>query len=246
MAQTSELADNLNSFSFDLYKEINLTNKNIFISPWSTYIALSIAYEGARIETKVEFENVLHINNRDLHKKLIEYATSLNRKSNKSYLDIANAIWIQNKFPIDTSYIRLIQDQYSADVKSVDFLYKAKVVKDINNWVSEKTNEKIKEILSQNEINDLTKIIISDAIYFIGDWEDKFDKKLTKPGLFYTIEKLKVQADFMYKVEPLRYFENDKFQFISKPYADNSKSFCIILPKNRYGIKNIEKGTDNI
>ena len=109
MAQTPGLSNYLNAFSFDIYKEINQTNKNVFFSPLSTYLALSIAYEGSKSETKTEFENVLHIGDQTLHKSLIEYASSLsNEKSKENYLNIANAIWIQDKSHIDRSYIKFL------------------------------------------------------------------------------------------------------------------------------------------
>lgn len=241
VAQTSGLIDCLNSYSFDLFKEIKVTNDNVFLSPLCTYIALSIAYEGAASDTKHEFEKVLHISDPVLHKDFINYAKTLtNRLDLSNYLNVSNALWIQNSFTIDGSYLKTIRNQYSAEIKSVDFRNKYKAISDINQWISEKTENRIKEMIQTNDVDDLTRIIISSTIYFVTSWEDKFDKKLTKPDTFYSIDNISDHTDFMNIKESLEYFENDKFQFVSKDYQEYDKSFCIILPKERYGINFIE------
>jgi len=243
-AQTIGLTGSLNSYSFDIYQQIKVEDENLFFSPLSTYLALMIAYEGARSETKHEFDEILHINTPDLLDDIESYYSNLiTWKDSSNFLNISNAIWIQDKYKILSTYPSNIQ-KYKADLRSVDFSKKNETVSEINNWVSEKTNNLIKNIVSTNDINEYTRLIISNAIYFIGKWAYEFDRRLTKPDDFYSISNDILQIDFMYQTEFLKYYENDEFQFVSIPYKGNDKSFCIILPQKRYGLTKIENGLD--
>jgi serpin B len=239
-AQTIGLTSSLNSYSFHLYREIKVENENLFFSPLSTYLALMIPYEGARSDTKQEFDKVLHIDNPDLLNDIEGFFSNLiNWKDSSNFLNISNAIWIQEKYKIESTYLTNIQ-KYKADMKSVDFMKRQEVALEINNWVSKKTNNLIKNIVSPNDINEYTRLIISNAIYFIGKWADEFERRLTKLDDFYSISNDVVQTDFMNKTEFIKYFENDEFQFVSIPYKGHDKSFCIILPQKRYGLTEIE------
>ena len=247
-AQNNNLTQSLNDFSFDLYGQIKSDKGNLFLSPLSIFYASLIAYEGAKGDTKKEFESVLHIDNPTLLSNFTDFSKNLiTWRDSSNYLNISNAIWIQKDFDINVTYQDKIANRYSSDLKTVDFAKKNVAANEINNWVSNKTNGLIKDIISSNEINDFTRIIISNAIYFIGKWADEFNKSLTKPDDFYSINRDKVVIDFMNKTEYLRYYENKDFQFIVKPYKGNDKSFCIILPEKRYALIEFEnKFTDSL
>jgi serpin B len=235
------LSVSLNNFSFDAYKQLKSDKENLFFSPLSIDIALLMAYEGARTETKSEFEKVLHIDGNFKQSEAINFISNLKKWNDSSnYMNISNAMWIKDKFKIRTDFQNTIQTKYSADIFSIDFSKREKSAFQINNWVSEKTNNLIKNIVSPGDINDQTRIVISNAVYFTGKWEDKFDVDLTNQDDFFSIEQTNVKTDFMHKTEHLDYYENADFQFISKQYIGNDKSFCVILPKNRYGISDIE------
>lgn len=240
-SQTDRLTKSLNSYTFDLYGQIKTDNENLFISPLSTYYALLVAYEGAKNETKAEFERVLHIDNAESLTNFKDFSENLiSWRDSSNYLNISNAIWIQKDFSVITDYKNEIIEKYSSDFKTVDFKQKITASNEINNWVTNKTNGLIKDIISPNDINTDTRLIILNAIYFIGKWADEFDKIFTKSDDFYSINKERSEVDFMCKMEYLEYYENTDFQFISKPYEGNDKSFCIILPKKRYGLIDIE------
>ena len=244
-AQIPKLTSSLNEYSFDLYKVIKNDYKNTFFSPISTYLALSLAYEGAKSETKCEFDKVLHVASNEMHNDILKFInTSKIRIDSLTDLNISNAIWIPENIKIERTYKDIIHSKYSAEVKSADFSNKNKTVSEINQWVSIKTNDLINEIISPYDINEYTRIIITNAIFFIGKWANQFDKDLTKKDVFYSINKEKVQVDFMNQTEYLNYYENDDFKFVCIPYKKNYKSFCIILPKKRYGIFNTEMGFD--
>jgi serpin B len=241
-AQTDKLTKSLNDYSFELYGQVKHEHDNLFFSPLSTYYALLIAYEGAQNETKIAFEKVLHIDNPKSLSSFKDFTHNLTTPGDSTnYLRLANAIWVQNNFSLKKDYQDKIIQRYSSDLRTIDFKQKTSATHQINNWVSDNTNGLIKEIISPADIDDSTRLVISNAIYFIGKWEDKFEKNHTKPDDFYSINKDKVLVDFMNKTENLWYYENNDFQFIAKPYKNNDKSFCVILPKDRYGLIEVEK-----
>jgi serpin B len=242
-AQTTDLTGSLNKYSFDLYKEIKTDSENLFLSPLSTYAALLIAYEGAGSSTRNEFKKVLHIDDDAVPENFRSFSANLAKwRDSSNYMNIANAIWIQYDFKIESNYLDNVANKYLSELKPVDFLKKNTASFQINQWVQDKTNGLIKEIISPTDLDDSTRIVISNAIYFIGKWENEFDKQLTKPDIFYSIKEDSTQTGFMNQTEYLKYFENDHFQFVLVPYAGNDKSFGIILPKSRYGIAEIESG----
>jgi len=190
---------------------------------------------------------VLHLNmpDKNYNDVYFDFITNLTRFIDKSNrLSISNAIWVQDGFRIGSDYRDIIQNKYSAEVFSIDFSDTDNTSLKINNWVSERTENLIKEIVAPGDINNLTNLIISDAVYFIGNWENKFDKSNTKQDGFYSIERNIVSSAFMNKTEYLDYYENIDFQFISKPYIGHDKTFCIILPVHKYGINRIEDKFD--
>jgi serpin B len=246
MAQKADMAGSLNSFSIDLYKQLKTEKENLFFSPVSINIALNMANEGAKSDTRAAFEKVLHIDPNVSDSETIDFMMQLkNFKDSSNYLNISNAIWIQDNFKINADFRDKIQTKYSSEAFQVDFLNENNSALQINKWVSEKTNHLIPEIISPAQIDDSTKLVITNAIYFIGTWLSIFDKELTREDDFYSIENQTVRLDFMHSIENLDYFENKDFQFISKEYDGYDKSFCVILPADTYGISEIETRLDN-
>jgi serpin B len=239
-AQTNDYINSLNSYSFDLYREINIGNENILLSPLSTYYALLVAYEGSKNKTKQEFEKVLYLGNQgSIKNDFIHNHTS--KSDSCSFYSVSNAIWVDKSVKIDEVYRNSLEHKYLSDFEQTDFTNANLAVSNINGWVSEKTNRRINEIVSSANINSETKMLISNAVYFKGEWLNKFEKQKTISAPFFTSVENQYKIDFMNMTENLQYFENDEYQFISKPYKDSNFSFCIILPKKLFGIEEIEK-----
>jgi len=234
----------LNSYSFDLYRAVKIENENLFLSPLSTYYALGAAYEGAKGKTKKEFEHVLYLKNTSVLKS--NYLKNLASGSDScSGLIVSNAIWHDENFTVKPEFQKAVTGNYFSDFKQTDFAATQQAVSEINEWVSDKTNYRINKIVSGVNVPPDTKLLIANAVYFNGEWKEKFEKKNTVEAPFFTSAENQCAIDFMKRREHLRYFENDVFQFISKPYKDSDLSFCIILPKKLFGIREIEKKLDN-
>ncbi len=243
-AQTTDFGNSLNNYSFDLYQEIKVESGNIFLSPLSTYYSLLMVYEGSKDKTKQEFEKVLHIkNSHSLKDNFLNYFG--NNTDSSSVLNVSNAIWLEQDLQVKSEFKKRVTNRYSSDLKQTKFENTLSAISDINEWVSEKTEGRIMEIVDESNINSNTKLLISNAVYFKGEWLNKFEKEKTKTGRFYTSAENQYSVDFMKKTENLQYFENEEFQFISKPYKASGISFCIILPKKLFGIEDVEKKMTN-
>lgn len=239
-AQNRQRSVALNRFSFDLYRETKAPRQNMFISPLSVYQALWMAYEGAQSGTREEFKKVLYLKDSGSPKKAdgVVFAAP---GDNYPGLSIANAVWADQTLNIKDSYRKAVSDQSNADFRQVDFTRPGKSASDINAWVAEKTNHRIDKIVSAENFSGETRLILSNAVYFNDEWLEKFDKRQTRPASFFASGEDLFTVDFMQMKEILPYYENEAFQFISKPYKSSSLSFCILLPKKLFGIEEIEK-----
>lgn len=240
IAQNNNFNNSINRYSLDLYHQTKAESENLFLSPLSTYYLLLMAYEGSENKTKQEFENVLHLNSSDSLKNSCQHNIACKIATNPNF-NVYNAIWIDKSLPIKAEYSERVINKYSSEIKQTDFSNIQSAISEINSWVSDKTNQRITEIVDVNSINSNVKVLLSNAVYFKGEWLNKFEKQQTKLELFYSSSENQYKIDFMKKTEKLQYFENEELQLISKPYKDSSLSFCIILPKKLFGIGEIEE-----
>lgn len=238
-AQSNSAINSLNDYSFNLYKQLALGNKNVFFSPLSTYLALSMAYEGSKGETKKEFKNTLHLSRNSKSSDFINIINGPKSRGNSSFI-LSNAVWVMRKYPIEDRYKNVIQRNYSAHVFSINFSKKDSAAAQINNWVLKSTKGLIRNMIEPSNIDNQTKIVITSSVYFDGRWNEEFDKNQTKKGKFYTARDDTTPTDFMNKTEYLNYYENKQLQFVSIPYKGKQLSFCIILPAESISIDSIE------
>lgn len=234
--------EGINAYSFDLYRLSTQKDKNLLLSPTSAYSTLLMAYEGAKNKTKTEFEQVLHL----------DRARKPKSSTVKGFLPVidsafivSNSVWVDEKLEVNQGYKKVISKTYLSTIKQTDFGKAASTVAEINEWVSDKTRNRIEEIISENDINPNTKLVLVSAVYFKGEWQKKFNKKLTTAAPFFSDVDKQYEVDFMRSTEDISYSENDDFQFISKPYRNSELSFCVMLPKNLFGIEEMEEKLNN-
>jgi serpin B len=243
-----------NDFAFKIYKATRPDSDNFFISPFSLNIALSVANEGAKSATRQEMDSLLsmrNIENRALqYSSLIRTTTDLNdsdfRKcnewtedtTNKNSLFLANSLWINDAFQIDKNFIKNIEENYNSEIFSFNKFNVATANNELNAWVSGKTNNKINNITGLDK--DIMMSIVN-AIYFMGEWNNPFDTTKTKEKKFHTIQREKVDINYMCDQFNYLYYEDNDIQSIFLPYKCNQFSMMVILPQERYGILEIEK-----
>jgi serpin B len=236
------------AFALDLYKKLaedkTNENKNLFLSPYSISTALAMTCAGARTETASEMAKALHfpVEQDRLHPA---FAGLIGRfqanKEDKGYqLGVANALWGQKDYRWDKDFLRTTQTNYGAGLRSLDFMTDPDGArKTINAWVEEQTKDKIKELLKEGVLKPATRLVLTNAIYFKGDWKDQFDKKATKDEPFFGATEMK--APLMHRTGRYGYTEGDGFQVLELPYRGDELSMVVLLPKKGDGVADLEK-----
>jgi len=228
-----DLISSDNIFGIKLFKEINSTDKdkNIFISPLSVAFALGMTYNGAKGTTQEAMQTALELTGLTLeevnesYKSLMELLLNLDRKV---ILSIANSIWYRQEFEVEQNFIDLNTTYFNAEVTKMDFMDpNAPAI--INNWVSNYTSGKIKEVI--DFIDPLTVMYLINAIYFKGSWTYQFDPKFTRDDNFNLTDGSQKSCRMMGHGGEFHYFENDNFQVVDLPYHVGNYSMTVFLPK---------------
>ncbi len=240
-ADLSELVSENNVFAFDLYQAIRGSDGNLFYSPFSISLALAMTYAGARGETESQMADTLHFtlpqarlhpafNALDL--ALASRGEGASGKDGEGFkLDIANSIWGQTGFTFLQAFLDTLAENYGAGLRLLDF---AKAPEDarntINDWVSEQTEGRIEDLLPPNSITDLTRLVLTNAIYFNAAWKTPFEESLTTDGVFHLLDGGQVTVPMMRQAEFLGYAQGDGVQAVELPYDGDELSMVILLP----------------
>lgn len=235
----SSLVDYMNIFSIDFYTQLSndqeQQGENIFFSPYSVFVALSMTYEGARNETAADMQKVLHFpQNNDSMLCSFGRLYNIYNFHQKYTLETANALWTQHDFSFLDSYLNFIEHYYMGRATEVDFLQAEETAEQINDWIEEKTHDKIQDMLSSEDIDPSTKMILTNAIYFKGDWLYQFDSDDTIEKDFYVNDEETVSVPMMHLDDDdisFNYTETDDFQMLELPYDGNNISMIVLLPK---------------
>ena len=235
-----------NEFACDLYTRLmEGESGNLFFSPFSIRTALAMTYAGARGETAEQMARVLHfgVDQEALHSALGAYIRELNKAPgpNTYKLAVANALWGQKGFEFLEGFLTLNRKYYEAGLETVDFLGDPEGSRrTINAWVEKHTNDKIKDLIPTGVINELTRLILTNAIYFLGTWDEQFKQAMTKPAPFYMTENIMAEVPFMHQQENFLYAEDDSVQVLEMRYRGHKLAMNIILPKEREGLAAVE------
>ena len=245
------LVDSLNNFSFNFYNHVSEgNNSNIFFSPYSIFVALSMAYEGARGNTAAEMSNILNILQNDSATKgsFARIYNLLNQKQEGYKISTANAFWANQNYKFLPEYISILQNYYMAEAHELDFSDNEQASDIINTWIELKTNNKIKDMIDPNALSELTAMVLTNAIYFKGLWEFPFDPQNTTESDFKTTnnETTKVNMMSLYNTK-FNYTETSDLQILKLPYSGNDLSMIIVLPKeNNISVAESELSAENL
>lgn len=245
LEQSSLLGGNT-AFGFDLYAKLRERKGNLFLSPFSISTALAMTNAGARGNTLDEMTKVLHLPPRP-HERFGELLKKVNAAEGKKRayeLTTANAIWAQQGFPWRTEFTGLLNKNYGAGVMPVDFAGMPEAARQwINAWVENETKEKIKNLIPEGAIDQLTRMVLTNAIYFKGNWASQFKKSLTKDQPFHLDDGRKAEVPLMHQVGNYGYTEINyspepkkglemKLQVLELPYVGKELSMIVILPSS--------------
>jgi len=240
---TNSIVESNNDFSFDVMRNVNKTDtskdgENLFVSPFSVYDALAMAYDGAAKKTATEMRKVMKFK-KDQSESHKEFVKLLNKyKSDKSLFTISNAAVAQKDYKFLDSYIKCLKD-FDAIISQADFsreAERAETVKKINEWVAKSTNDRIKDLLSKNDLSELTRLVLLNAIYFNANWATEFKGEKTRPMTFYGKNSVEYVTNFMNGTQEIALSESDDAQMIKIDYENKKASMFIVMPKEKVDI----------
>ncbi len=239
--ELQELVNGNTAFAFDLYQALReRSDGNLFFSPYSISVALAMTYAGARGETEQEMARVLHFTlpQRRLHPAFNSLDLALTgqaqakQEEGKGFrLHIANALWGQRGYKFLREFLDTLAQNYGAGLMLLDFSQDPETArKIINEWVSDRTEGRIQELLPPGAIDTLTRLVLTNAIYFKAAWAEPFDKDLTADGTFYLLDGREVTVPMMRQTAKLGYAEGEGYQAVEIPYEGGKMAMVILLP----------------
>ena len=242
-AQTA-VADANNAFALDLYGQLRKRPGNLFFSPESISTAFAMAYAGARGDTAAQMAATLHFTLPPdrLHPAMGVLLTDLNAAHPGYQLHVADALWAEKDFNFLDDYLKLTAANYGAGFNRVDFKGASEAARStINQWVDEKTENKIKDLLPPGSVTSATRLVLTNAIYFKGDWQDQFNKASTQDEDFHLSASQTVKTPLMHIEERFGYFDAGPYQLLDIPYKSRELSMVVFLPKDSAGLPALEK-----
>lgn len=233
-----------NEFAFDFYRAAGERSENVFFSPQSIRTAFSVLYEGAGGRTASQISDALHIDaDADVRRgEARRTADSLAGRNDSSEIALANALWIDDGFSLYDSYREAAQGAYGAGVDTVDFAEAAAAAGRINGWASNSTNGLIEELIGGEDVNRLTAMVITNAIYFRGEWALPFPMHATQEGPFTRGDGSAARADFMTVRGDFGRVAYDGYQVLRIPYKGDRLSMLVVLPDDAGGLGRVAGG----
>ena len=242
---TDELVRANTAFAFALYQHLKESQGNLFYSPISISSTASMALAGARGETAAAIAKVIafssHSNDRHaaFGKLIARLTTSGNQNGNQ--LSLANALWIAKGHGLLKEYVSLLKTDYGAGVQELDFAGDPDGArKIINSWIEQKTSGNIKDLLAPGSLGPPSRLVLTNAVYFKGTWENTFDEKATKEDEFQVSPDKNVTVPMMNQTAYIRYLEKDDFQAVELPYKGRTLSMIVVLPRRKDGLARLE------
>ena len=237
------LVEENSAFAFDLYQLLRQDNNNVFFSPYSISQALAMTYSGARGETEKQMSDTLHfvLSQDRLHPAFNGLDIELSKRGEGAQgkdeegfrLNIVNAIWGQEDYRFLSEFLDVLAENYGAGLRALDFVNAPEESRiTINDWVSEQTEGRIEDLIPEGAIDALTRLVLTNAIYFNAAWQFPFNEDATTDGPFYLLDGGEVIVPMMTQTESFGYTKGDDYQAVELPYDGQELSMIILLPSD--------------
>ncbi|XP_046899740.1 leukocyte elastase inhibitor-like [Hypomesus transpacificus] len=244
----SPLSEANANFSLALFQKIaeETPTGNVFFSPLSISLALAMVLLGARGNTATQMSESLHLHKTedDVHVAFSKLMAQLNKKKAPYALSLANRLYGEQTYQFVKEFLGDTRKYYDAELETVDFGKNYEAARlNINGWVEKQTQDKIQNLLQKGTLDELTKLVLVNAIYFKGSWEEKFKATSTRDTQFKLNQNESKPVKMMYqKTEfPLRFIREANCQILELPYVGKDLSMLIMLPNEITGLTKLEK-----
>ncbi len=243
--QLEGFASSSNAFAFDLYEKVRGEDGNLAYSPASISLAFAMTYAGARGETATQMKDVLRLPDdaAAVHDSASRILAQWNDPERETYeLRVVNRLFGEESYTFVPDFVALTRDRYRAPFEGVSFISDPDAQRQhINGWVMEQTNDRIEDLLPEGSIDDQTRLVLVNAIYFLGKWVHAFDPEATSDETFYVNGRAATDVPLMQQTGTFAYGETDDVQVLEMPYVGDELSMTIVLPKERRGLSSIEE-----
>jgi len=237
------LVEENSAFAFDLYQLLRQDTNNVFFSPYSISQALAMTYSSARGETEKQMSDTLHfvLSQDRLHPAFNGLDIELSKRGEGAQgkdeegfrLNIVNAIWGQEDYRFLSEFLDVLAENYGAGLRALDFVNAPEESRiTINDWVSEQTEGRIEDLIPEGAIDALTRLVLTNAIYFNAAWQFPFNEDATTDGPFYLLDGGEVIVPMMTQTESFGYTKGDDYQAVELPYDGQELSMIILLPSD--------------
>ncbi len=243
-ADLTAAAQGNNTFAFELYRLVRQGKPagNLFYSPYSISLALAMTYAGARGQTEQQMAQALHfVPQSRLHPALNGLDQELGKRGKGAKgkdgqgfrLNIANALWGQTGYRFLPAFLDLLAENYGAGLRLLDFSANPEAARvTINQWVSDRTEGRIKDLIPRGALDAMTRLVLTNAIYFNAAWSTPFEKSQTQDGAFNLLDGGKATVPMMKKTDSFGYAEGPNVQAVELPYDGRELAMVILLPKS--------------
>ncbi len=236
-----DIVVSINRFTFDYLS--NLGDHNSIFSSYSVSASLAITYAGSSGKTEEEMAQTMYFpqKTKEFHTAFYGLNNALvKRKHEGISLHIANALWADNTTLLLDDYLTTTNEYYGAGVNRVDFINQTEKTRlKINRWIEEQTENRIKDMLEPNTITPLTRLVITNAIYFLGSWQDVFLEENTEDKSFYLTSGEEITTPFMQREGFYNYSFNDDTKIVEIPYEKKELAMVIIIPKVEHTLQEL-------
>jgi serpin B len=233
------------AFAFDLYRQLSSAPGNLVFSPYSVSDVLGMALVGARGQTAAEMAATLHLKlpPAEVAAGFANLAERFDAAGNdRVVLVTANSLWVQPQTPLDAEYLKVLRIQFRAEAVSVDFLHAAEAARTrINDWVADKTRGKITDLIGPGFLNDQTRMVLGNAIYFKGRWAHQFKAESTRAATFRISPHVAAMVPTMQQTADFHTVHLAGLSLLELPYEGSNLSMVILLPDAVDGLAEVER-----
>ena len=244
----AKLARSSNAFGFDLYQRVRGTPGNLVISPASITTALTMTWAGARGETAEQMRTVLHLEGtpEEVMATAGQLSRALQDPARPVVLRIANRLFPRTSFPLLSDYQERVTAAFGAPVEPLDFAGAPEPSRlHINQWVEEQTEKRIQDLIPSGGINPLTRLVLVNAIYFLGSWLEAFSPEETHLAPFHLSPSETKDVPMMNQTDVYQIALQNGLAALELPYQGGNLSMLLLVPDRIDGLAAIEAALDS-
>jgi serpin B len=230
-------------FATQIYRRLAAGERNVFLSPFSISTVLAMAAEGARGETARQMSVALGGGPDRLSEAIGPLVGRLNAPGKRYEISIANALWVDQAFPLAPPYLDRVQKRYGGGLFEVDFRTGAEPSRQkINAWIEQQTRDRIKDLVPAGAVNSMTRLVLTNAIYFKGRWSVPFDERGTRPQPFRRVSGRPSDVPMMRNGQlNAQFAQFQGFKALELAYQGGELSMVVLLPDDVRGLARLEK-----